>query len=138
MKDLQTNASNKEICVLSVVKRWWDLEKDCFDIMSKQLEFQSTFIAQLIFEFAGFSWCLTKFHYPLIKDGKDLSEVLKSINIDNHKFLLMGRLARDPKTKIQNRWAFHGYPLPNTFEDMWKDKNIKKKTILKSKINFDE
>ncbi len=132
----------KEICVLSVGERWWDLEKDTMRIMYKQVE--DEYISKLILEFAGLGWAMIKFPYPqneklkTKENDKDpnamliqgaQSEVFECGCFGDFNVLLLSKIARDPRTNIFNHWVFRACAVPKSFGDMWKNKNIQQGVI---------
>merc|ERR1711994_140983 len=59
---------SKEICVLSIGERWWDLESDTMDVVFQRVGDEH--IAHLILEYSGLGWAMIRFSYPEEK-GKD-------------------------------------------------------------------
>eukprot|EP01083_Nonionella_stella_P285853 972975_1 len=103
---------SKEICVLSIGERWWDLEKDTMNVIYGQVE--DEYISKLILEFAGLGWAMIKFPYPQQEksnENKDQntmllqgaqSEVFECGCFGDFNVLLLSKIARDPRTKIFN------------------------------------
>lgn len=136
---------SKEICVLSIGERWWDLEKDTMDIVNKQTK-DNQHISKLILEYSGFSWAMIKFPYPKDrfnkskKDNNDndtnkmllqgaQSEVFQSGSCSDFSVLLLATIARDPRTNIFNHWIFTACNVPKTFKEMWNNPKIKQGII---------
>lgn len=136
---------SKEICVLSIGERWWDLENDTMDVVFQRV--QDEHIAHLILEYSGLGWAMIQFPYPL-DDGKDgdtkammlqgaQSEVFESGTYGAYNVLLLAKIARDPRTKIFNHWVFSACAVPKTFGEMWRNPKIQKGVIGKI-TNVDE
>jgi len=135
---------SKEICVLSIGERWWDLEKDTMDVIYKQTSDEH--ISHLILEYSGLSWAMIKFPYPkdeFNKNKKDKddpdnnkmllqgaqSEVFQSGSCSDFSVLLLATIARDPRTNIFNHWIFTACNVPKTFQEMWNNDKIKQGII---------
>eukprot|EP00490_Sorites_sp_Unknown_P019881 CAMPEP_0114684796 /NCGR_PEP_ID=MMETSP0191-20121206/59589_1 /TAXON_ID=126664 /ORGANISM="Sorites sp." /LENGTH=200 /DNA_ID=CAMNT_0001968143 /DNA_START=409 /DNA_END=1008 /DNA_ORIENTATION=- len=119
----------KQICVLGIGKRWWDCEIDVDNQITKYLG-GNRGISHVILEYAGLSWAVLKFDYPITKTkAKDkdgmlalqgaMNEVFESGIINNKCVLLLSKMARDPKTGILNNWVFKVCHVPNNFVEMW-------------------
>ena len=80
-------------------------------------------VSKLILDFAGLSWCLIRFPYPLTQDETArgaVSETLYSRFLSNTNVLLLGKAARGPFINIHDRWVFYACHLMKDFGQMWK------------------
>eukprot|EP00485_Elphidium_margaritaceum_P009944 CAMPEP_0202688818 /NCGR_PEP_ID=MMETSP1385-20130828/4238_1 /ASSEMBLY_ACC=CAM_ASM_000861 /TAXON_ID=933848 /ORGANISM="Elphidium margaritaceum" /LENGTH=569 /DNA_ID=CAMNT_0049343865 /DNA_START=59 /DNA_END=1768 /DNA_ORIENTATION=+ len=142
--EILQNQKSKEICVLSIGDRWWDLEPEVTNLINEELHNEQ--LTHLCLEYAGLNWCMIKFQYPKDrfndnkKNNEDpnmtllqgaMSEVFITGNGGDFDVLLLGTIARDPRTKIFNHWIFTGSAVPKTFAEMWRNPNIQKGVIAK-------
>eukprot|EP01083_Nonionella_stella_P065110 170327_1 len=132
---------SKEICVLSIGERWWDLEKDVMDLIYTKVEDEE--LSKLILEFSGLKWAMIKFPYPdeeekNKKDNKNpnamllqgaQSEVFECGCYGDYNVLLLAKIARDPRTNNFNHWVFRACTVPKTFGEMWRNEQIQQGTI---------
>jgi len=130
---------SKEICVLSIGQRWWDLEKDAMDAIYQNVKDEH--ISHLILEYSGLGWAMIRFPYPVDRTkGNDTkamllqgaqSEVFEAGVFGDFNLLLLAKIARDPRTKIFNHWMFSACALPKTFGEIWRNKQIRQGVIGK-------
>ena len=143
--EIANQQKSKEICVLSIGERWWDLEKDTMDIIYKKVGDEH--ISHLILEYSGLSWAMIKFPYPQNEFDKKnkkkdqdennpkmslqgaMSEVFEAGSCLDFSVLLLAKIARDPRTNIFNHWIFTACNVPKTFGEMWNNPKIKQGVI---------
>jgi len=122
-KQIAETIKSREICVLGIGKRWWDCERKTLTAMTALTE--SDVISKLILEYAGFSWGILQFPFPRLEENDDhfkgaMTEVLKSGFLGLNNYLLLGKMGKDPKTKmVLNHWIFFVTMIPSSFDQMW-------------------